>query len=236
MDPKTKKNAKSKKATKKSSKAPVVNSSSAIETKTTKSNLTPKNKKLIIVLAAIIFIIVALALYYKSLFVAATVNGQPITRIAVVKQLEKQSGKQTLDALVTQTLILQEAKKRNINITQKDVDTELGKITKNVEAQGSTLDQALAAQGMTKNQLMEQIKIQIALDKMVGNDFKASQKEIDEFVTQTQAQLPEGSTTTAAEIQSQAKSQIAQEKKQQAMQELIAKLQKEAKIKTFVSY
>ncbi|TXG76475.1 hypothetical protein E6Q11_04395 [Candidatus Dojkabacteria bacterium] len=238
MDPKTKKNAKSKKTIKKSTKTPAVTTESRVETKSTSpsSRLTSRNRKLIIVSAAVIFILVALALYYKSAFVAATVNGQPITRIAVVKQLESQSGKQTLDALVTQTLILQEAKKRNINITQKDVDAELAKITKNVEAQGSTLDQALAAQGMTKNQLMEQIKIQIALDKMVGNNFKATKTEIDDFVKQSQAQLPEGSTTTAAELETQAKSQIAQQKKQEAMQTLIAKLQKEAKIRTFVSY
>lgn len=235
MDPKTKKNAKSKTVAKKTStKTQAVSTQSTVESKSTKTSA--KNKKIIIVTIAIIFILVALALYYKNVFVAATVNGQPITRIAVVKQLETQSGKQTLDALVTQTLILQEAKKRNINITQKDVDGELSKITKNVEAQGSTLDQALAAQGMTKNQLVEQIRIQLALDKMVGDKFDATQKEVDEFVKQSQAQLPEGSTTTAAELQAQAKTQITQEKKQQAMQDLIAKLQKNAKIQTFVNY
>lgn len=236
MDPKTKKNTKSKKTTKKSaSKTPTVVTESKIESKN-ENKLTPRNKRLIIVAVAVIFILVALALYYKNVFVAATVNGQPITRIAVVKQLEAQNGKQTLDALVTQTLILQEAKKRNVNISQQDIDAELAKISKNVEAQGSTLDQALTAQGMTKNQLIEQIRIQLALDKMVGDNFKASQSEIDDFVKQSQEQLPEGSTTTAAELAAEAKNQIAQEKKQQAMQELIAKLQKEAKINTFVNY
>lgn len=234
MDPKTKKNTKSKTSTKKSTsvKTQTENYQSAVTTK----KVTPKNKKIALAGLGIVFILLALGIYYKSLFIAATVNGQPITRLAVVKQLETQSGKQTLDALVTQTLILQEAKKKNIVITQKDVDAELTKISKNVEANGSTLDEALTAQGMTKNQLVEQIRIQLALDKLVGNNFTATDKEISTAVASSQAQLPEGSTVTADQLKTQAKAQIIQEKKQQAMQELISKLQKDAKINNYVSY
>ena len=58
----------------------------------------------------VIILIAAILFYFKGLFVVALVNGVPITRIAVINELEKQGGKQTLSSLVNQTLILQEAK------------------------------------------------------------------------------------------------------------------------------
>ena len=53
----------------------------------------------------IFLILVGIALYLgKSLFIAAIVGGRPITRLELVKELEKQSGKETLDNLVTKNL------------------------------------------------------------------------------------------------------------------------------------
>ena len=74
---------------------------------------------------------------FKGIFIAADVNGEKITRFAVIKELEKQSGKQTLESMVTKTLIIQEAKKRDINIGDTEIDTEIAKIAKNIEGQGS---------------------------------------------------------------------------------------------------
>src|SRR5690349_14247110 len=66
----------------------------------------------------VLFIIAILALgallyVGRGLFVAAVVNGQPISRISVIKETEKQSGKQALDTIVRNTLIEQEARKAN---------------------------------------------------------------------------------------------------------------------------
>ena len=48
----------------------------------------------------------------RGLFVVALVNGEPISRIEVIKALEKQGGKATLDSLVTKKLIAQEARSK----------------------------------------------------------------------------------------------------------------------------
>ncbi len=65
----------------------------------------------IFILAGVI-IAAALLYYFRSAFVAATVNGQPISRLSLVRELEKQGGKQAMDSLITKTLIDQEAKKK----------------------------------------------------------------------------------------------------------------------------
>ena len=68
------------------------------------------NKKTV-VLAVIIGLILVALFYFKGTFVAATVNGSPISRLSVVSQLEKEGGKNVLDSLITEKLIESEVKK-----------------------------------------------------------------------------------------------------------------------------
>src|SRR6185437_15716292 len=75
---------------------------------------TVKLRKSYIALIIIIILLGAAIYYFRGLFVAAVVNGQPISRLEVVQQAEKQSGKQTLDTLVRDALIEQEANKEGI--------------------------------------------------------------------------------------------------------------------------
>jgi preprotein translocase subunit SecF len=51
-----------------------------------------KNTKMAIIVAALL-IIVALGFYFRGSFIAATVNGSPISRFDVIREAEKQSGK-----------------------------------------------------------------------------------------------------------------------------------------------
>ena len=193
-----------------------------------------KNKKALALLTLAIVLVLALLYVFKGLFVASLVNGEPISRISVIRALEKQSGKATLDNLVTKKLILQEARKRNVTVSQAEVDQELKKIEKSLKTQGSTLDQALELQGMTRNQLNNEIKIQLSIQKMVGKDIKVTDKEIADFITANKDQFPEG--ITEKQKHDEALTQLQQQKIQQKTQAFLADLQKKAKIQSFVSY
>ncbi len=203
------------------------------ETVTPKSEKTKHSKPILAVLGAIILLFIFMYAF-KGLFVAASVNGEKISRFAVISALEKQAGKQTLESMITKSLILQEAKKRNITVSQQDIDAEIGKISKNVEAQGTTLDQALAAQGMTRNQLNDEIRIQLFIQKMVADSAKVTEAEINDFITTNKDQFPEG--TTEADMRKQAEAAIKQQSIQTATQTLISNLQKNAKTIYFVKY
>jgi parvulin-like peptidyl-prolyl isomerase len=198
-----------------------------------KSEKTKHNKTALGVFGAIILLFVFLFLF-KSLFVAATVNGEPIGRFAVIQAVEKQDGKQALDNLVTKALILQEAKKRNVTVSQSDINTEIQKISKSLSSQGSSLDQALAAQGMTKTQLNDAIRLQLLLQKMVGNNVNVTQKDVDDFIAQNKSMFPEG--TTDAQMKTQATAQLKQQKAQAATQNFLKSLQSNSKIIYFVHY
>ncbi len=193
-----------------------------------------KNRKTVLFAVIIITGVLALLFTFKGLFIAAIVNGEPISRISIVKTLEKQGGKAVLDSLVTKKLISQEVKKGNITISQSDIDQEINKITESLKAQGTTIDQALTAQGMTRTQLNDEIKLQLSIQKMVGKDVEVSDKEIDEFITANKAQFPEG--TKEEEIKKQSTERIKQQKLQQKTQEFLKNLQDKAKVTNFVQY
>ena len=192
-----------------------------------------KNKKTLVV-GVVLILVILFAFLFRSFFVAAIVNGEPITRLSVVKALEKQGGKATLDNLITKKLILQEAKKRNATVTKNDIDAEIKKIEENLKKQSSTLDQALATQGMTRTQLNDEIKIQLSIQKMVEKDIKVTDKEVDEFVEKNKAQFPEA--TTEAQMKTEATAQLKQQKQQEETQKFIQELQKKAKILHIVEY
>lgn len=198
------------------------------------SSIVLKNKKISGGIAIAIVAIILLVVLFKSVFIAALVNGEPISRLSVVTALEKQGGKATLDNLIIKKLILQEAKKKNIVATQSDIDSEIKSITANLKTQGSTLDQALASQGMTTSDLNDEIRIQVVIAKLVGTNVSVTEKEIDDFVAANKGQMTGG--ITQAQFREQATGELKKQKLQTKTQEFIKSLQDKAKVVHFVSY
>lgn len=225
-----------KKITKTTNTSPKATIAKKIVTPTNSEDISPRSvkvKRSYIIIIIVIALLVAAAFLNRSLFVAATVNGQPIGRLSVIKELEKQGGKQTLDAIITKTLIQQEGKKRNITVSQSDIDAEMKKIDANLAKQGQKLDQVLTLQGMTKDQLIEQIKLQKMIEKMVGNT-AVSDKEIDDYITANKDSLPQGQDEQTA--RASVKDRLAQQKLNDSAQKFLDDLKKNAKIDYYVKY
>lgn len=186
-------------------------------------------------LAIIFVLLIILSLVYvsKRFLIVATVNGKPINRLSVLSKLEKQGGKKILETMITESLIKQEGEKRKITVSQKEIEAEMKKIEANVTSQGSTLDQALQNQGMTKSDLIDEIKIQLMLQKMAGSDIKITDKEIDDFIAASKNQQG----FNGQEIpRNQAAAQLKQQKLQQEIQAFLSDLKAKAKITYFVNY
>lgn len=187
------------------------------------------------VIGVLVVLAIAGILYAnRGLFIAAMVNGQPITRLSVINELEKQGGKQTLNTLVTKTLVVQEANKKHITVGKPEIDTEMKKIEESVSKQGQNLDQLLSLQGMSRQSLEEQIRIQKLIEKMVGSDIAISDKEITDYIEKNKDSL--SSITDQTQLRDSVKQQIKQQKLSEKYQALIQKLQKDAKISYFVAY
>lgn len=207
---------------------------SSVETLDVKSKSKKIFKKRNILIILVIVLTFTILYYFKGLFVAALVNGEPIARLSIVQELEKRGGEQTLSSLVTKTLILQEAGKQGVDVAESEINDEIKKIEDNLKKQGQSLDDALGFQGLTKEDFIEQIRIQKLIEKMLAKDIKVTDKEVSDYIEQNKGTIPIDITTTDATIS--ARQQLEQQKLGSKAQEWIAELQEKAKIQYFVNY
>ncbi|OGK12940.1 hypothetical protein A2861_02375 [Candidatus Roizmanbacteria bacterium RIFCSPHIGHO2_01_FULL_38_15] len=191
-----------------------------------------KNKRTLIGIA-ILGIILVISYFFKGVFVAATVNGQPISRLSVIQKLEKQGGKSILDSLITDTLIKNEAKKKGIIISEDEVNQEIKTIEASVTEQGGTLEQALLQQGMTKESLRESVKNQKIIEKLFADKLKVTDAEVNKYIAENEIPIEEGKE---AETKKQIMDQLIQQKFQQEVQSWVTTFKTSADIKYYVNY
>src|SRR3989344_2630629 len=159
---------------------------------------------------AIIIIIGVLAYVYKGIFIAATVDGSPIMRLAVIQKLEKTSGKNLLDSLINEKVIENQ-----------------------VATQGNTLDAALAEAGMSMDDLKKQIIFQKEIEKLLADKINVTDEEVRQYIEDNKIPIPQGQEATIAD---QIKNEIRNQKLNTEVQALIANLKSKAKIQRFVNY
>jgi len=196
-------------------------------------NIFSKISKRTLIIVFVILVLAGLIYYFKGQLIVATVNGEPISRFALIRQLEKQSGKQTLDSLITKILVLQEAKKQNIEIGSDEIEQEIKKLEETFKNQGQDLNQVLVAQGVTQEELREQIRMQKIVEKIVGKDITVTGEEIEDYLEKNKDSLPKDVTE---EIRNQVKKQLEQQKLSEKMQTWIQSLQDNAKINYLLKF
>ena len=191
------------------------------------------DKRFLIILVGIIlvFLVVYAA---KSLFIVALVNGQPISRLAVIRQLEEQSGGEVSQTIITQTLIRQEAKKKGIVVANEQIDSRIKSVEDQVASQGGNLDQMLADRGQTKEDLRDQAQVQILIEALLKDTIQVSDQEIAEYFEKNQDTLKKGAKLE--EVKAEIDAQLREEKLFQAFQTWMEDLRKNAKIIYFKTY
>lgn len=181
-----------------------------------------------------IALILGTLFYSKGFFIAATVNGSPISRLAVIGELEKQGGKQALESLITERLIEAELQKNNIIVSDADIDTEIKKLEEQVASQGGTLEEALTAQGMSMEILRTQIKTQKGLEQLLADKVMVTDEELATAMESAKGSAPDGMTDE--ELKTAIVEQLKQQKFQGEAQKWVAELTTNADIKYFVTY
>ena len=185
------------------------------------------------ILPAIIILLIILLGLLKDQFVAASVNGKQINRIELIRELEKKEGKRALENLISEELILQEAEKRNISVTNEEVDREIGTIEKTIKSQGQNLDDLVTIKGLTRQQLKDEVRIQLILKKLVIKA-EVTGKEVEEYIEKNNESIP--ADANMDEIKSQVKTQLEQDKVNQENQSLVQELRKNAEIEYLLKF
>ncbi len=191
------------------------------------------NKRKVGILAVFV-VLIGLAYLLKGVVLAATVNGKPILRYSVIKTLEKQNGKDALESLVTESLILQEAQKQGISVLPKDVNEEVKKIEDRMTAQGQNLDSVLELQGMSRSDLEKQIRIQKMIEKIFADKLNVSGEEVDKYIEENKDLLPKDQDVNT--LRADVLSQLKQQKLSQEFYPWLQNIKQGAKINYFVNY
>lgn len=191
------------------------------------SEKTPSKKFFYLGLALII--IVAILFFFKSLFLAAMVNGKPIFRWQLDRELEKRYGTQILDNLVTETLINQEAGKLKVKTTQEDINKELEAVKKTLP-EGTELETALKAQNMTMEDFLKQIKIKLQAENILNPKISITDEEIAKFASESAAYF---TSTDSAQQRQEATNILRQQKLGEAFNSWLQELESKAQILKF---
>ena len=190
------------------------------------------NRNFLIVFLGLLLII---ALFLaKSLLFAAFVNGRPISRISLIKQLETQGGSKVLANLIEKSLIFQEAGKQGVKIDKEVIDAEFTRIEGLLKEQNLTLEKALEMQGETKATLTEQIRLQKTIEAILGNKIIITDEEIQKYFEENKSLYP--ANTKFEDVKQSIREQLLQNKLSEEYAKWIEELRKNAKILYFVKY
>ncbi len=115
--------------------------------------------------------------------IVAVVNGELVTRFELNQLMYSKVGEGAVEDLLMSRVISQEIANKKIKVTESEVAGKLKMIKDQIGSEES-YRQALAIQGMTEKQLLGQIRMQLALEKMVGpsTDSAKLQQEVGQLV------------------------------------------------------
>ena len=186
-----------------------------------------KSKKLYLII--LILGILLLAVYKKDWFIAAVVNGTPVTNLELQLKLNAQFKTQTLNQMINEKIILSEAAKNSAIPSQQEVDQKIADVEKSVGGK-DTLDSLLAQQGQTRSGLRDQIMIQLAITKLYDKEATVSADEVSKFIEANKDQLK---ATDSAGQEKEAYDNLKQQKLSQIFSQKFQELKQKANIKIF---
>lgn len=182
----------------------------------------------------VIVVVLGLAYLFKDVFIVAVVNGKPVYRWTVVEQLEKQGGAQVMDSLVTETLVRQAIREAGVKVEQAAIEAQIAEIEANLSAQGLTLDQALVQEGLTREDLIDDITLQRSAEQLVADKVTVSEAEIDSYITTNADYLPAGLEGEA--LRADVRDQLYASKLSEAIVEWVQELRANAQIMYLKEY
>ena len=237
---------KSTKTTKKSSTAKKLTSRKATRTKNVNTmtdissdvSTSPKKRfsvrpKRMLGLVIIVAAFAGLLYYLRGLFVVAIVNGKPITRYELVRDLEKNYATQELDSVITKKLIYQEAAKRNIVVTDEEVQTQIDELDTQLKSQGTSIEQYMTFNGQTLEQLKDLIKLRKTVEALMQDKLAVSEDEVQKYYDDNKATFGE---QKFEEVKGQITDSLVQNKLSSEFQTWIAGVKANSKIYYLVNF
>ena len=157
----------------------------------------------------------------------AKVNGAAISRKDYDKAVAAQDGQQVLDNLINDRLVKQDAAKKHVSVSTDEVDAKLKEIKGQIGTE-EQYKQALSAQHITELSLRDSIRNFLLLQKLTADRNQVSDADVQTAYSQGKDTEYQGKSLD--DVKDQIKSQLTQDKQQQAQSSYLDDLKKNAKI------
>ncbi|MEH7176815.1 SurA N-terminal domain-containing protein [Neobacillus vireti] len=171
---------------------------------------------------------------YNSALASAQGQMQQMGQDPTSKEAAEQVKKQTIDSLVGQTLLLQEADKKSYKVSEADINKQLEEIKKQFKTE-KEFEAALKKSGMDMKTLETQIADDIKLKQYIEKEVPAGEIT-DEEIQKTYDQFAEQGKSTGQEVpkleevKPQIEQSLQQQKQQEKLIQQVEELKKNAKI------
>jgi len=190
------------------------------------------NKRTMIIFAAVLLI--GLAYTFRGVLFAATVNGQPITRLKIMSEAEKSQGATILETLIMDSLIEQSAREKGVTVSDEEVNAQIEEYKQEMADSGQDFDQILEMQGLSMKELQRLVRQQKVVEVLVGAEIEVTDEQIDEYLEENKDFLPED--MEEAELREMVEQQLKNQLLSEQYQQWSTDLKNDAKINYFGKY
>lgn len=178
----------------------------------------------------LVLLLLGLVYLIKDEVIVASVNGKPITRLALIRNLEQQSASAVLENLTLKMLVEQELKKAGVEVTDEEMEAEITKIEDQLSSQGQNLDDLLRAQGLDRAEVKEQLALSKGLEKLLADKVSVTEDEVVAYFEENKEFM---GVMTLDEVRADIETQLKQEKLQAEQQKWFAEIKNSANIKYY---
>lgn len=151
----------------------------------------------IVLAAALIIVLVVQKDENKT--AVATVNGTKITKEQLYDKLVELGGESTLQSMITEELINQEAEKAKVTVTEADIDAEIEDLKAQFGGEAA-FNAALSQSSMTLEDLRESMPMQVKIRKILEPQVTVTDDEIKEYYDTNKASFSEEEQVRASHI------------------------------------
>lgn len=161
------------------------------------------NKKVIFtvvgIVAAIVFAVIIGAAVSKNEKSVASVEGENISKDELYDVLVAQYGQNALSYLIDNKIVDIEADKKNIKVSDKDVNAEMDKyITQSGGKEA--FNSALAQSGVKKSDIEKEIVNYLKIKKLLGSKVKVTDEEISKYFEENKESFNQAEQVKASHI------------------------------------
>ena len=114
--------------------------------------------------------------------VVATVNGDPITRDQLFQAMYEQGGQEALDQLITRKLIIQEAERLDLTVSEEELDLEIQSIIdESFQGNEEELQSVLEFYGISMESFRDDARLNLLVRKLATEQLEDTEEQARQF-------------------------------------------------------